>query len=163
MAAIINDDSSNNDDSAPLYNKVIDLLKLALKIVILTNGAAAIAILTLIRGFISSSTGFDWVILFLTMAIGSFGFGVLVGILAVVEGYRLVYYKHEYEDAAKAATTKEKRSSELRERFLSQVGSWSELRLQSLAKSEKLIKSSTILFGVGVTFCIVAFLFTFAN
>ena len=70
MAAIINDESSNNDDVSPHFNRVIELLKLTLKTVILINGGGAIAILTLIGGILSS--GLDAVPPLLAWAIGCF-------------------------------------------------------------------------------------------
>ena len=92
MATIINDESSNNDEVSPHFNRVIELLKLTLKAVILINGGGAIAILTLIGGILSS--GSDAVPSLLAWAIGCFGFGVFFGVIALIKGYRSVHHTY---------------------------------------------------------------------
>ena len=87
MVAALTDTSSDNDDGSAQSKKVLELGQLILKVVILINGVAAVSLLTLTGSNLSSSNGFASIPSLLAYAIGSFGFGVLAGALAVYFGY----------------------------------------------------------------------------
>ena len=101
MIATLTDESSDNNDGSAQYKKVLELGQLALKVVILINGVAAVSLLTFTGSILSSSNELNSVPSLLAYAIGSFGFGVLSGAIAVPMGYLSEnnYYHSKLKDS----------------------------------------------------------------
>lgn len=76
-----------NEIDTVRYNKVIELGELALKIAIVINGGAAIALLAFIGSVWSPYYNAPLTIIFLSIGLGSFSLGVLSGATAATAAY----------------------------------------------------------------------------
>lgn len=157
MAAALKEESSENKYHFINSDKVIDLLKLTLKVVIIINGGAAIAVLTLTGSVLSMENALDR-LPFISAAIGLFGFGVLIGVIAVATGYRSMMCGARFEYYAKRATTKEKLSKKARKKYLSKADKWINSCIKIYGHADVLVNVSFLLFGIGVACCVKAFL-----
>ncbi len=155
------DEQSENNESSSQYDRVIDLFQLIFKSLIIINGAASIAILTLIGSILSSNLELDWVVFFLTMGVGAFGFGVLFGTVAIDRGYNKEYSDLQFKDSREKALGQASLSSELRKDYMKIVQTWIDLRTNNTALADKFIRYSMTSFGVGLALCMIAFLFVF--
>ena len=156
MAAILTEEFSEKIDGSSQYDKVIDLLKLTLKVVIIMNGGAAIALLTLI-GRIWSSGSWSYAVTYLGWAIAFFGFGVLSGAIAIAMGYRAEYNDYQYNECFRRVT-KDNISDELKAKQISLADMFTGLRTKYFILADRSVISSFVLFGIGIVFCTLAIL-----
>ena len=146
------------EDSEHIATKIVaDLLLLTLKVIILINGAAAVAILTLIGSILTSNVKLDSVILFLTMAISAFGFGVLSGAIAIGMGYRSEYFSGKSVRSIHRITVKNL-PDETREALALSGIEDSDSSKKYLNYALVFACSSFTLFGIGIVLCALAFL-----
>ena len=157
MSKLLEDDPLMNNDLSSQYNKVIELAQLTLKVVILINGAAAIALLTFIGSMLSSGIGFDAVPCLLAWAIGSFGFGVLTGAIAVGMGYRSEYFHFHQNRYFIRLTSDEEIVADMREKIMKQYEELFDLSDRHLNYARRLVYACFALFGIGIVFCTLAF------
>ena len=139
MITTLTKTSSEDNDGSAQYKKVLDLAQLGLKAVILINGVAAISLLTFVGGIMSASIiGLSVISPHFIYAMGSFGFGVLFGAVAILPAYLSEnYYMH----------------SRIEEDQSKDMGISDELRLGHQLQSQRLSGSSGICQIVG--FCLV--------
>ena len=157
MSPVLEDEQSENKFSFINSDKLIDLLKLTLKVVIIINGGAAIAILTLIGSVLSSGHTFDEIHK-LSAAVGCFGFGMLIGVIAVATGYRAIIFGVRYEYYVNRALTKEKISKKSRDKYMSQAEKWMGTFTKFFVHADWLLATSFAFFGLGIVCCLMAFL-----
>lgn len=156
MAAVLTEESSDNNSRSSQYNKVVELGQLTLKVVILINGAAAIAILALIGSILSSGVE-STVIPYLAWSIASFGIGVLSGSIAVGMGYLSEYYDYQFKLHSNSALTEEL-SLELKKHNDKIVEVSLNFRSKRFIAAYRLVNCSFIFFGIGIVLCALAFL-----
>lgn len=77
---------TNDIDNTARYQKMMELGQLALKILVLINGGATVALLALISGIWTSGIE-RCVAIFLTFGIGAFALGVLSGAIAAYSAF----------------------------------------------------------------------------
>ncbi len=137
--------------------KVAELLQLTLKVIILINGGAAIAILTLIGSILTSNEKLDGVIFFLTMAITAFGFGVLSGAIAIGMGYRSEYFSDKSVRSIHRITVKGIANETMEKLAIKGIEDHDSSRKYHNF-TIGFTCSSFALFGIGIVFCALAFL-----
>ena len=156
MASVLENEQSENKFSFINNDRVIDLLQFTLKVVIIINGGAALAILTLVGSVLSSGNELGG-LPYLSVAIGLFGFGVLFGVIAVSFGYRSLVCGARYEYYTNRALTVEDESDERSDEYMSEAEKWGDSFSKLMIQADLLINSSFACFGVGILCCIKAF------
>ena len=90
-----------NDTDTVRYQKMIELGQLALKMLVLINGGAAVALLAFIGGIWSSIIE-RCVAVFLTIGIGAFALGVLSGAIAAYSAFSTASFGYSGNDALRS-------------------------------------------------------------
>ena len=156
MASVLEDEQSKSEFSFINNDKVIDLLQFSLKVVIIINGGAALAILTLVGSVLSTGHELGGLPYF-GAAIGLFGHGVLFGVIAVSLGYRSLVCGARFEYYTNRALAIEDESEESCDEYLSKAKKWSESFSKLIIYADLSVNTSFVCFGLGIGCCIKAF------
>ena len=81
-----------NESNIVRFEKITDLAQLALKILVLVNGGAAVALLAFIGSNWSPYYNASLTIIFLASGLGAFSLGVLSGAIAALSAYHAGNY-----------------------------------------------------------------------
>ena len=157
MASMLAEGLSDNNGDSSQYSKVIELGQLTLKVVILINGGAALAVLTLIGSILSSDVG-SVCIAYFAWALASFGIGILTGAVAVGMGYLSENHHFHQNLAFIRLTSNEEIVADMREKIKNEWQGLYESSQRHLQYAGWLVYSSYTLFGIGIALCTLAFL-----
>ena len=159
--SVIKDELSEKNIVSSQYDKVVELGRLTLKVTILINGGAVIALLALIGSILSTNKDLESVITFLTWAVVCFGFGVLSGAIAVAMGYSSQYDAYHSNHSYSLSKSNEV-PVELLESFEEDGNKFRDSSIERLKNAKCFIYASLALFGIGIVFCALAFLCNFS-